>query len=272
MKEEKTSYKKNRKIKEEENTAPVPVKEKKKSFAIKRFFHKRHFHKNHPQEQKLAQDFTKMLSKSIKIMIPWLIIPTTIFLVGAYFIFDGVLSRYYTPLWYKIVFGIITFGFFLFLGLLYGFAMGLIGSLKLFSQHFGLIFRQATNSLKSSIEGRINNLSFDMFSKKEISRVITQSFNDFSANIKKYAQKTALGFVAIGILTSVLFFARHFIIRSLGVIKNKADVFALISARTSLFIALVLNLTFFTKIILWLGVFLGLFIVLLQTLLVLYLR
>ena len=137
MKEEKqnTPYKRNKKIKEEENAPLVPVvKEKKKTLAIKRFFHRRHNYKNHHQEQKLAHDFTQLLAKSIKIMIPWVIIPTIIFLIGAYFIFNGVISCYYNPLWYKIIFGIIVFGFFLFVGLIYGFTMGMVGSLKLFSQ------------------------------------------------------------------------------------------------------------------------------------------
>lgn len=268
--------KQNKKIKtnnHNQNTALAPIKEKKKSFAVKRFFHKKHNHKqNHYQEQKIARDFTQMLSKSVKIMIPWLLIPTTIFLIGAYFIFKGVISSYYNPLWFKIIFGIIVFGFFLIIGIIYGLFMGLIGSLKVFSQHFGTLLRQAMNSLKNSIEGKINSLSFEIFSKKELSALISNTFKDFSANIRKHAQKTTLGFVAIGILSSILFFARHFIVRSIGLIKNKADAFALISARTSLFIAIILNLTLFTKIVLWLGTLLGIFIVVLQLLVVLYLR
>ena len=268
----------NKKIKTEKlNTkekALTPVNETKKSFAVKRFFNKRHFTRKpgHRQEQKLAQDFTAMLAQSFKIMIPWLILPTTIFLIGAYYVFQAVAFSSYTPLWFKITFGIVNFGFFLIVGLLYGTFMGLVGSLKVFSQNFGLLLRQSMNSLKNSIESKINNISLNMFSKKELSNLINQTFADFSYNIKKYAQKTALGFAAIAIISSVLFFARHFIIRSIGVIKNKADAFALISARTSLFVALVLNLTLFTKIVLWLGIFLGIGILLLQALVVLYLR
>lgn len=267
MKEEQKDTKK---IKTEENKTLAPVQKEKKTSAVKRFFRKRHYHKKtHPQEEKVAKDFTNMLSKSIKVMMPWLIIPTIIFLIGAYFVFDVIISSYYNPLWFKITFGIINFGFFLILGLVYGLFMGLVASLKVFSQHFGLLIRQAMNSLKGSIENKINSLSFEMFSKKELSNLVSQAFADFNYKIKKYAQKTALGFVAIGILSSVLFFARHFIVRSIGVIKNKADAFALISARTSLLVAVVLNLTLFTKIILWLGVFLGIGILLLQTLFVL---
>ena len=271
MNEEKQNTKN---IKKEENKAITPAKEPQKSLSVKKFFRRKYHHRrqNHNQEQKLAHDFTKMLSASVKIMIPWLLIPSIIFSVGAYFIFDVVVFSYYTPLWFKIIFGIINFGFFLILGLIYGLGMGLIASLKVFSQNFGLIIRQSINSLKNSLENRINNVSFSMFSKKELSNIITQTFNDFSYNIRKYAQKTALGVVAIGILSSVLFFARHFIVRSIGIIKSKADAFALISARTSLIVAVVLNLTLFTKIALWLGTFLGLGIVLLQTVLVLYLK
>jgi ABC-type multidrug transport system fused ATPase/permease subunit len=273
MQEEKQNNKiKKDKTNSQENRALAPVKEK-KSFTVKKFFRRRHPHKqNYNNEQKMAQDFTKMLSKSIKIMIPWLIIPTIIFLIGAYFVFETVVFSYYTPLWFKIVFGIITFGFFLLAGILYGLFMGFVASLKVFSQNFGLLIRQAMNSLKNSIESKINSLSFDMFSKKELSNLISQTFSDFNYKIRKYAQKTALGFVAIGIISSILFFARHFIVRSLGVIKNKADAFALISARTSLIVAVILNLTLFTKIVLWLGTFLGVGILLLQALFVLYFR
>lgn len=272
MQEEKQQ--KNIKNKTIQDKEIMPVKETKKTFTVKRFFHKKYHHKGQgrSQEQKLAQDMTKMLSASIKIMIPWLIIPTIIFVIGAYFIFEVVALSYYTPLWFKIIFGIINFTLFILIGLIYGLFMGFIGSLKVFSQNFGLLIRQSMNSLKNSLEDRINNISFSRFSKKELSNLIKQTFTDFNDNIKKYAQKTALGFMAIGIISSVLFFARHFIIKSLGIIKNKADAFALISARTSLIIAIVLNLTLFTKIILWIGTFLGIGIVLLQTLLVLYLR
>ncbi|MBQ4493116.1 MAG: hypothetical protein II972_00720 [Elusimicrobiaceae bacterium] len=267
MQEEKKNNK-IKQIKKAENTPLVPVQEQKKVPAVKRFFRRKHYHKQ-TNEQKVAQDFTKMLSKSIKVMLPWLIVPTILFLIGGYFVFDALISSYYTPLWFKIVFGIINFGFFLFLGIIYGLFMGLVASLKVFSQNFSLLIRQALNSLKGSIENKINSLSFEMFSKKELSNLVGQAFNDFNYKIRKYAQKTALGFVAIGIITSVLFFARHFIIRSFGAIKNKTEAFALISARTSLFVAIVLNLTLFTKIVLWLGVFLGIGILLLQTLFVL---
>ena len=260
-----------KKIKTEENKALATTQEQKKSIAVKRFFRKRHYYKKaHPQEEKVAKDFTNMLSKSVKIMLPWLIIPTTLFLIGAYFVFKKVVFCTYTPLWFKIVFGIINFGLFLALGFIYGLFMGLVSSLKVFSEHFGMLIRQAMNSLKGAIENKINSLSFEMFSKKELSNIIHQTFTDFNYKIKKYAQKTALGFVAIGIISSILFFAKHFIVRSIGIIKNKADAFALISARTSLLVAIVLNLTLFTKIVLWLGVFLGIFILLLQALFVLY--
>ena len=269
MKEEQKNNAK--KIKSEDNKALAPIQKEKKTSSVKRFFHRRHYYKkSHPQEEKVAKDFTNMLSKSVKIMLPWLIIPTVIFLVGAYFVFDVIISSYNNPLWFKIVFGIINFGFFLVLGLVYGLFMGFVASLKEFAQHFGLLIRQAMNSLKGAIENRINSLSFEMFSKKELSGLISQVFSDFNYKIKKYAQKTALGFIAIGIISSVLFFARHFIVRSIGVIKNKADAFALISARTSLLVAIVLNLTLFTRIVLWLGVFLGIGILLLQALFVLY--
>lgn len=265
MQEEKQNKKTN-KTNRKEQTLPA-VKETKKSLSVKRFFHRRHHHKqNYHKEQKFAQDFTNMLSKSIKIMLPYLIIPTILFLIGAYFIFTVIAFNYHTPLWFKIIFGIINFGLFLALGLIYGFLMGMTASLKVFSQNFGLMIRQAMTSLKTSIENRINSLSFEMFSKKELSKLISQAFEDYNQKIKRYAQKTALGVMAIGIISTILFFARHFIVRSLGIIKNKADAFAIISARTSLFVAVILNLTLFTKIILWVGVFIGIGILMTQAL------
>ena len=265
MQDEKQNKKIN-KIKQEDNKMLPAVKENKKTSSVKRFFHRRHFHKNQQKEQKFAQDFTNMLSKSVKIMLPYIIIPTILFLIGAYFIFTVIAYNYQTPLWFKIVFGIINFGFFLILGLTYGFLMGMTASLKVFSQNFGLLIRQAMNSLKNSIENKINNLSFEMFSKKELSKLISETFADYSYKIRKYAQKTALGVIAIGIISTVLFFARHFILRSLGMIKNKADAFAIISARTSLFVAVILNLTLFTQILLWIGLFIGIGILMTQTL------
>lgn len=272
MKNEEEKNKKTRKIKEEGNKALAPIHEQKKASSVKRFFRKKHYYKkSQTREEKVAKDFTSMLSKSAKLMLPWLIIPTVLFLIGAYFVFDTVISCYYNPLWFKITFGIIVFGFFLILGFVYGIFMGLVASLKVFSQHFGMLIRQAVNSLKGTIENKINSLSFEMFSKKELSNIIRQTFADFNYKIRQHAQKTAIGFIAIGIISSVLFFARHFIVKSIGLIKNKADAFALISARTSLLVAIILNLTLFTKIILWLGIFFGIGILLLQTLFVLYL-
>lgn len=264
MQEEKQNRRTNNTKKEENKNLPA-VKENKKSLTVKRFFHRRNFHR-HSKEQKFAQDFTNILSKSVKIMLPYMIIPTILFLIGAYFIFTVVAYNYATPLWFKIIFGIIHFGFFIVLGLIYGFLMGMMASLKVFSQHFSLLIRQAVNSLKTSIENRINNLSFEMFSKKELSNLISQAFSDYSYKIRKYAQKTALGIAAIGIISTILFFARHFIVRSLGIIKNKADAFAIISARTTLLVAIILNLTFFTKILLWIGIFIGVGILMVQAL------
>ena len=146
MQEEKQNKKTNN-IKKEENKNLPAVRENKKSLSVKHFFRKRHFHKsNYHKEQKFAQDFTNMLSKSAKIMLPYLIIPTILFLIGAYFIFTVIAYNYYTPLWFKIIFGIIDFGFFLILGLVYGFVMGMTASLKVCSQNSGLLIKQAINS------------------------------------------------------------------------------------------------------------------------------
>ena len=265
MKEEQ----KNKKIKET-NKDLAPMKEKGRNSPSKFISHIKYYHKKN-KEKRVAKDFTNMLSKSIKVMLPWLIIPTILFLFGAYYIFKVVVFGYYTPLWFKIVFGIINFGFFLLVGLFYGLFMGLIASLKVFSQKFGLIMRQAMNSVKGAIENKINSLSFEMFSKKELSNLIGETFNDFNQKIKKYAKGTAFGFVAIGIMASLLFLAKNFLVRSLGAIKSKTEAFALISARTSLLVAIVLNATLFIKVFLWIGTFIGIGILLLQALFVLYL-
>ena len=87
MQEEKKNNK-IKQIKKAENTPLVPVQEQKKVPAVKRFFRRKHYHKQ-TNEQKVAQDFTKMLSKSIKVMLPWLIVPTILFLIGGYFVFDA---------------------------------------------------------------------------------------------------------------------------------------------------------------------------------------
>lgn len=221
--------------------------------------------------EKLVKTFTSLISKGIKTIIPWTLLSAVLFLVGAYYVFHACFAGHGYPLWYLITTGIILFGFYGVFGLFYGTSMGLLYTIKAFSEAFGNLIRETINRVKNSIESKIDNIA-DTLSRNEVSRVVKQTFDDLSTNMRKYAAKTAAGITALAVLGGVIFVCRKVLLSSLSKIKNKADFFAIMSAKAALVAAVILNLTFFAKLAIAAGYLIGIIMLASQVLIILLLK
>ncbi len=213
--------------------------------------------------EKLVNTLSGLIGKSLKIIIPWAIISVLVFSYGAYAIFHTATLNSALPTWYIVLLAIVVFGGFGFFGLIYGIAMALLYTVKYFSESVGSLVRETINRIKNSIESKIDNFS-DSLSKKDVVTVIKNTFEDLSRNVRRYAANTAVGLIAIAALGSLLFFTKKTLIRSAAGIRNKADFFAVLSAKTALFAAVILNLSFFAKLAIWAGYLIGLLVILAQ--------
>lgn len=221
--------------------------------------------------EKLVKTFTSLISQGIKTIIPWTLLSALLFTIGTYYVFYTCFAGQGYPLWYLIIAGIILFGFYGFFGLFYGASMGLLYTIKAFSEAFGNLIRETINRVKNSIESKIDNIA-DTLSRNEVSRVVKQTFDDLSKNIRKYAAKTAAGITALAILGGVIFVCRKVLLSSLSKIKNKADFFAIMSAKAALVAAIILNLTFFTKLAIAAGYLIGIIMLASQAFIILLLK
>lgn len=213
--------------------------------------------------EKLIKTFTSLISKGIKTLLPWTLLSTGLFTLGAYYTFYTCFVGHNYPLWLMITAGFLLFGFYAVFGLFFGIAMGALYTVKSFSEAFGQLIRETINRVKNSIESRIDNVA-DTLSKHEAAQVVKQTFDDLAKNIRKYAAKTAVGVMALTLLGGVLFFCKQMMLISFSAIKNKADFFAVLSARAALAAAIILNLTFFTKLAIAAGYLIGLIMFALQ--------
>jgi hypothetical protein len=149
--------------------------------------------------------------------------------------------------------------------------MAFLYTVKSFSDSMGSLVREAINRIKSSIESRIGNAA-EAISHHEVTQVITQIFTELSQNIRQYAARTAAGIITIAVLSGVIYIAKNILLRGVNKIKNKADFFALLSARSALVLAVILNLSFFAKLAIWFGYLAGIIIILTQALIIFLLR
>ncbi len=221
--------------------------------------------------EKLVKTFTSLISRGIKTIIPWTLLSTLLFSAGAYYVFGTCFAGHGYPLWYLITAGITLFGFYALFGLIYGMAMGLLYTIKSFSEAFGSLIRETINRIKNSIESKIDNIA-DTLSRNEVSRVVKQTFDELSKNIRKYAAKTAAGITALAVLGGVIFICRKVLLSSLSKIKNKADFFAIMSAKAALVAAIILNLTFFAKLAIAAGYLIGIIMLAGQAVIILLLK
>lgn len=250
------------------NLPAVKTGYKKSHFPVRKFIPKAH---KESLAEKLTKTFTSLISKGIKTLIPWVLGSTILFTLSTYYVFYSCFIDKNYPLWYVILCAVILFAVFIFFGFSYGLIMGLLYTVKSFSQAFGGIIRDSINRIKNSIESKIDKAA-DSLSKNEAAKIVKQTFDDLSANIRKYAAKTAAGVAAITILGALVFICRKFLIKSFSTIKNKADFFAILSARTALVAAIILNLTFFTKLTIAAGYLIGIAVLSAQGFMVLLLK
>lgn len=234
---------------------------------------KRFNQKNHKQSlaEKLVKTFTSLISKGIKTILPWTFLSFLFFTAGAYYVFSICFTGHDYPLCYLLITAFILFGFYGVFGLFYGMVMGLLYTVKSFSEAFGSLIRESINRIKNSIESKIDNVA-DTLSRNQAAQVVKQTFDDLSRNIRKYAAKTAAGITALAVLGGILFLCRKVLIKSLSKIKNKADFFTVMSARATLVAAVILNLTFFAKLAIAAGLMFGAIMLGSQALIVLLLK
>lgn len=213
--------------------------------------------------QKMVSTISGLIGKSLKVIIPWIILSTLIFTAGAYFIFNAAVETRQMPVWYTVLLCLLIFGIYGLFGFIYGVTMALLYSVKIFSESFGAIIKETVNRVKSSIESKLDNIS-ETLSQNDIASVVKQTFAELSYNIRKYAAPTAAGFFAVAALAGALFVARKAFLTSIRKVKNRAEFFTLLSARVTLALAVILNLALFSRVAVAVGYLIGLIAVLSQ--------
>ncbi len=221
------------------------------------------YHRNPTAGEKLVDNISSLISHSIKNFVFCIFVSVSLFCVGGYFMFERGFLAWGYSLWFLILAGCFIFGASALFGLIYGVAMAALYTVKSFSQNIGALVRETVNRVKNSIESKIDNVEGSI-SRSEVIGVIKQAFEELVQNIKRYARRTAAGVLAVGILGGAIYLARNFLIKSAVKIKNKAEFFTLLSARTALILAVILNLTFFAKLGIFIGYLLGIMLLMAQ--------
>lgn len=213
--------------------------------------------------QKMVSSISGLIGKSLKVIIPWIILSTLVFSAGAYFIFNAAIEAHPMPFWYTALLCLFIFGVYGLFGLLFGITMAMLYSVKIFSESFGLVIKETVNRVKSSIESKLDNIS-ETLSQNDIASVVKQTFAELSYNVRKYAAPTAAGFFAVAALAGILFVARKAFLKSISNVKNRAEFFAVLSARVTLALAVILNLALFSRVAVAVGYLIGLIAILSQ--------
>ena len=246
---------------------PVKVEDKeKKTFAAERLrkglFKHRH-HTGSSVGQILVDVAYKLIKKSLFLLVFWITFSLGLLMTGSYLIFKEFFIGMAYPFWYLALVALLFFGVYGIAGFLYGVAMALLHSLLSVSSNLGDIIQKTVLRVKNSIESKVDRFA-DELEQNSLLELIKKTFEDISKDIRRYAAKTALGILVIGLLGGVLFFVKNIVVRSFKQVQNKAEFFTKMSIRFSLLIAVILNLKFFTKIALVFGYMLGVFLVLSQ--------
>ena len=217
---------------------------------------------------KLVNTLTSLVGKAVRNLILTGILSTLLFSAGAYFIFACAIAAHSYPLWYIVFLGFVIFGISALFGLVYGLFMGLLLTVKSFSADMGHLVKDGANRVKNSIEAGVADIS----DPSRAADVIKHVFTDLNRNIRDYAARTAAGFLTMGLISGVLFLAKNILTRGVKRIRNKAEFFAALSARYSLILAVILNLKLFAKWAIWFGMLIGLIAIMLQILLVYWVK
>jgi len=235
-------------------------------FSNRKFNFKRKFFKkdkrNSPAHQ-LLTGMSGLTDRSFKVILPWIIFSLLVFCTGAYFVFDSASAHRCLPMWYNVLLCLLIFGVYGVFALIFGSLMGVLYGIKIFSEGFGNAVRETIYRVKNSIESKIDNIPNDI-SKEDIYKVVKQSFQELSADIRKFALPTAAGFLAAAILAAALYFAGKAFLKSTRKTHNRAEFIALLSSRVTLALAILLNLKLFTKVAIAAGYFIGLIALLSQ--------
>ena len=217
---------------------------------------------------KLANTLMSLAGKAVRNLILAGILSATLFSAGAYFIFACAIAARSYPLWYIVLLGFLIFGISALFGLVYGLFMGLLLTVKNFSADMGHLVKDGANRVKNSIETSVA----DITDPSRAADIIKNVFTDLNRNIREYAARTATGFLAMSLISGLLFLAKNILTRGVNRIRNKAEFFAALSARYSLILAVILNLKLFAKWALWFGALIGIIAVMLQILIVYWVK
>ena len=211
----------------------------------------------------LVNTFQKLIKKSLLLLIPWILLSMGVLLTGSYIIFKEFFIGMAYPLWYLILIAFLLFGFYGFIGFVYGLIMALLHTVLSISSSLGETIRKTVLRVKNSLESKVDKFA-DNLEQNNLLQTIKSTFEDISKNIRKYAAKTAIGILVMACLGGILFIIKNITVKSFKKVSNKAEFFTKMSIRFSLILAIVLNLRLFAKLAIAVGYLVGIFLVLSQ--------
>ncbi len=225
------------------------------------------YHKNNISSvgEILVNIASKLIKKSLFLLIPWIVLSVGILMTGSYKIFKEYFVGMAYPWWYLALVAFLLFVVYGFIGFAYGLIMALLHTILSISSSLGEIIKKTVLRVKNSIESRVDRFA-DTLEQSSLLELIKKTFEDISKDIRRYATKTMFGVLIAAFLGGVLFLVRKIVVTSFKQVKNKADFFTKMSIRFSLLIAVILNLKLFTKIALFVGYIVGILLVLSQVL------
>ena len=247
------------KISESENKQIMPAEQTPKTLARKLRLPR---HQSSVAEV-LVNVFQKLITKSLLLLIFWILLSMGILLTGSYIIFKEFFIGMAYPWWYLTLIALLLFGIYGFVGFVYGFIMALLHTVLSISTSLGETIKKTVLRIKNSIESKVDKFT-DTWEQSNLVTMIKGTFEDISRNIRKYAAKTFAGVLVISCLGGILFLIKNITVRSFKKVQNKAEFFTKMSIRFSLILAVILNLRLFTKIALVIGYLVGIFLVLSQ--------
>ena len=251
---------------EEQNNLPIKKEEKKPVKDLVQKVKKTYkFHKNNTSSvgEILVNIASKLIKKSLFLLIPWIVLSVGVLMTGSYMIFKEYFVGMAYPWWYLTLVALLLFGVYGIVGFVYGLCMALLHTVLSISSNLGEIIKKTVLRVKNSIESRVDKFA-DKLEQNSLLELIKKTFEDISKDIRRYAQKTALGILVVGFLGGILFLIKNIVVKSFKQVTNKAEFFTKMSVRFSLLIAVILNLKLFTKIALVFGYMFGVLVVLSQ--------
>ena len=211
----------------------------------------------------LVAAFQKLITKSLLLLVFWILLSVGLLLTGSYIIFKEFFIGMAYPWWYLTLIALLLFGLYGIIGFVYGFIMALLHAVLSISSSLGETIRKTVLRVKNSIESKVDKFA-DSLEQNNVVLMIKSTFEDISKNIRKHAAKTFIGVLVMSCLGGILFLIKNITVRSFKKVQNKADFFAKMSIRFSLLLAIILNLKLFAKIAIAIGYLIGLLLILSQ--------